>query len=122
MLELVELAVLGLATWRIASLLGQEDGPAGILLAMRHRLGERYDEYANPFIERLGKKWYHGILYEIADQLTCIWCCTLWVGLLATVLYLLVPIALFYLALPLALSAIGVYFNARGVRWRKRTS
>ena len=118
-MKVVDLVVLALATWRLASLLGQEDGPFGVLAALRYRMGERYDEYSNQVLERLGEKWYHALVYEIADQLTCLWCCSIWVGVLLTILYLVLPMITFYWMLPFALSAVGVYLNARA-RFRRR--
>ena len=119
-MKAIEVVVLALATWRISSLLGQEDGPFEVLGKLRYRLGERYDDHSNPIVERLGQKWYHRLIYEFVDQLTCLWCCTLWVGLSVTVLYLVFPTVTVYLALPFALSAVGVYLNTRGGRFRKR--
>ena len=61
---------LALATWRVASLLAEEEGPFGIFVKLRHAMGEYYDEYSEVQIGPRGDKWYHTLLYEALDQMT----------------------------------------------------
>jgi hypothetical protein len=42
--NITELLILGLATWRVSSLLAEEEGPRGVLERMRYKIGVRYDE------------------------------------------------------------------------------
>jgi len=88
------LLILILATWRISSLLVNEDGPYSVLEKMRHRLGVRYDEHS----ERYGEN-------VVAEALTCIWCTSIWVALVITIPYMLFPATVSLLCLPLAVSA-----------------
>jgi len=107
---LVKFLVLALATWRISSLVSEEDGPWAVLAKLRHVLGVRYDEHNWPYGEN-----------EIAETLICMWCVTPWIGLIWALFYLLVPDVAFYVAMPFALSAAAILINARGVRFRKRS-
>lgn len=104
-----ELVVFGLATWRISSLIVDEDGPFLLFAKLRHAIGVRYDEYSYP----VGKNW-------VADQMTCIWCMSVPVGIVWTILALVWD-GSFWVAVPFALSAVAALFNARGIRSRKAT-
>lgn len=90
---------LALATWRVASLLGNvaESGPWGILDRIRYWAGVRYDERSQPYGAT-----------GLARGLLCRWCCSLWVGAAWTALALLWPAGAAWLALPLALSAAAI--------------
>lgn len=121
-MNVLTFASLALATWRVSSLLAEEDGPYSVLANFRHLCGERYDEYSNQYIESKGNKWYQRLLYEFAEQLSCLWCCTIWVAVAWFVAWLLWPQGTFYVSVPFALSTVAVWFNARGIRARKRTS
>jgi len=103
-------------------LLAEEDGPYSILANFRHLVGERYNEDSFQYIEPKGPKWYQRLLYEFAEQLTCLWCCTIWVAILWTLAWFLWPCTTFYVSVPFALSTVAVYINARGVRNRKKVS
>lgn len=81
-------------------------------------MGLRYDDYANPYIERYGSRWYHTILYHVADKMTCLWCLSMWIGGLFTIAYLILPSITPWLLLPFAASAVAVYLNTRA-RFRK---
>jgi len=106
---LTEFVVYALATWRVASLLSEEDGPWAVFEKMRHLLGVRLDEQSWPE----GKN-------QVAEALICIWCLTPWVGLAWALFVLVWPPVAFWCALPFALSAAAIIVNARGVRFRKR--
>jgi len=135
-----EFIIYALATWRIASLLATEDGPFGVFSELRQELGVYYEENAQ------------GALVPHANNVIgkgtiCIWCSSIWFGLLFVVLgrglpeltvYLvkngllsyrgaaialtLVLIAAkttFYVALPLAISAGAVIINGV-VEWHEQ--
>ena len=89
----MELIVLALATWRMASLLSNEDGPWDMLAKLRHLVGVRPDERGVPYGTN-----------TLAKGILCGWCSSVWIGLLWAVLYYLWP-CVWWLALPLALSA-----------------
>jgi hypothetical protein len=92
-----ELIVIGLATWRLTSLIVNEDGPFELLSKLRHALGVRYDEHSEVYGTNV-----------IANALTCVWCASLWVAVFWAVLFLSYPKISLIIALPFALSAIAI--------------
>ena len=104
-MTLLELIVLGLATWRLASLLSHEDGPWHVFAWIRQAAGVRYDEMSEPY----------GV-NQVAKGLLCLWCCSVWIGAALAVLWWLAPDITFLLCLPLALSAGAVVVEERLVK------
>lgn len=86
--------ILTLATWRITSLLVNEYGPFNLLERMRYRLGVRYDES----LQRIGTN-------VVAEAFTCMWCLSVWVGLVLSIALYAMPVLSVWLLLPFALSA-----------------
>jgi len=90
--------VYALAVWRISHLIAFETGPFQVLDKIRFILGVRYDEQS----VRYGKN-------VIAEGIICIWCNSVWFGLLWTLLYLTInPTILLIISLPLALSTVAI--------------
>lgn len=89
----MDLVILVLATWRIASLLAQEDGPFDLFERLRVLAGTRYNQQSEP----VG-------LTPLAQGLLCVWCTSVWVGALMTLAYWR-DTRVVWLAMPLALSA-----------------
>ena len=87
---------LGLAAWRLASLIANEDGPWMIFKRLRQRAEQWCNRYK--FCRELG-------LYELV---TCEWCNSIWIGVGLTLLYLWIGETIFYLSLPLALSTVVI--------------
>lgn len=87
---------LGLAAWRLASLVANEDG----LWMIFKRLRQRAEQWCNwyKFCRELG-------LYEM---ITCEWCNSIWIGVGLTALYLWIGETILYIALPLALSTVAI--------------
>ena len=81
---------MALATWRIASMLADEDekGPAELLVKLRI--------------------WAFRLSENLHEGLTCYKCNSVWIGTAFTALYLASADVAFYMALPFALSAITV--------------
>lgn len=75
--------ILALATWRISSLLVDEDGPFKILAIIR--------VYAS----------------KLTGAFECIWCMSIWIGIMLTVSYWTIPVYTTWICLPFALSAIA---------------
>ena len=87
---------LGLAAWRLASLVANEDGPWFIFKRLRQRAEQWCNKYR--FCRELG----------LHDLVACEWCNSVWIGAGFTVLYLWIGESIFYLALPLALSTVAI--------------
>ncbi|MHC4748322.1 MAG: DUF1360 domain-containing protein [Planctomycetota bacterium] len=94
---LAALISLGLATWRVSSLLVSEAGPLDILAKFRFFIGIRYDELSEPVGNNV-----------IADLFTCVWCTSVWVGLLFAITWYINASIAFAISLPFALSTIAI--------------
>lgn len=93
-------AVLALATWRISSLIINDDGPFEVFAKFRHLVGVRYNEHS----EAYGTS-------ELAELFTCICCFSIWVGTAWALFYYFYPVIAFWLALPLSFSAVAIIVN-----------
>lgn len=93
----MDFLLMGLATWRLASLLIQEAGPWDIFVRLRHRVGVRYDEFSKPYGQN-----------TLAALFTCMWCGSVWFGAAVAVAYLVLPSPTLIACLPLALSAVAI--------------
>lgn len=89
--------ILALVTWRVSSLLVNEDGPFYVFERIRARVGVQNHTVDN---QRF-----------LAQVLSCLWCCSIWVGAFWTLLLFLLPQSI-WLAIPFALSA-GTIFLAK---------
>lgn len=87
--------ILALATWRISSLLVNEDGPADIFVHLRALAGVRYD----------GETFQQSASNVVAEAFTCIWCTSVWVGLILMIAFTFAPQPTLWTATALALSA-----------------
>lgn len=101
----LDLLVLALATWRMASLLASEDGPFECFGKLRHLLGVRYDQSSQPY----GTNW-------LAKGVTCVWCNSVWFGFFWVILYLFLAQYAVWLAAPLALSAVAILIQGAADR------
>jgi hypothetical protein len=102
-MSIVPFVILVLANWRLASLLSREGGPWDFLFAIRHRLGVRYDERNTAYGQNV-----------ISRGLICIWCNSVWIGLIQAACYFFVPDATLLVFLPFALSS-GAIVMERGL-------
>lgn len=84
----------GVATWRIAHMFINENGPFAMFLRLRRALGVTYD------IDGYVVSWK----YEIT---TCIWCLSVWVGLVVALLLLLNPAVFMWFFLPFVFSGFA---------------
>lgn len=94
---MLDLLILGLATWRISSLVVNENGPWDILARFRDLAGVRYDQHS----DRYG-------LNVFANLLVCVWCISPWIAGLVYLAWALAPQATMVVATVLALSAFAV--------------
>lgn len=102
-LNWLDIVILGLATWRMTSLLVKEVGPFRIFIRLRELTGIQHDEDDNIFI--VPGNVFAGIL-------SCVLCCSVWVGIGMTILYVAYP-SFIYAAMALSLSAIAIIFDKK---------
>jgi hypothetical protein len=100
-MDFVTLLVVGLATWRLSSLLANEAGPFDVLARIRHKVGVRYSD-APPYDVQGTNTVSKGII--------CIWCNSVWIGVVFTIALMIYPNTVFIL-LPLAFSTIAIWFD-----------
>jgi hypothetical protein len=94
--------LLAFANWRIAHLLAsQEAGPYNILHRLRHFVGVRHS--GNDV---------HGT-NEFAQLFTCVWCMSLWTGLLLTLLLYFYPKLTKQMIMPFALSGMAILLEEK---------
>lgn len=101
-IDAFEFIIMGLATWRMTSLMVSEDGPWDMLARMRSWVGVCYDDHS----EACGRN-------VIAQALTCEWCFSVWVASIFLAGYIfahsIMMIAAYILALSAASIAIGAW-------------
>lgn len=97
--ELTYFLILGLATWRISSLLVHEAGPGDVFVKLREGVGFTHD--ANNHKVIIPDGFWGGVL-------SCVWCCSLWVGVGWVIFYAILPGLAVWTALVFALSTVAV--------------
>jgi hypothetical protein len=104
------LVSLSLATWRIGSLFANENGPKNLFWKIRDYYGVTYykEERADGSV-----KIYPRAEGFMGQLISCIWCNTFWIGLIATVLFALSPEIALIASLPFALNAASIIINSR---------
>lgn len=100
-----EFVILALATWRIANMLVDEDGPWMIFEHLRLKAGLQ-PAFPDGTRETDPPGQMPGSLF------TCVWCMSVWVAAVWIILFAISHLAL-WLAFPFALSAIACLLN----RW-----
>lgn len=70
-MTILDVIVIGLATWRISSLLVHERGPYNVFVHLRNAVGVEHDVDLVP--ERANN--------VVAEIFSCVWCMSIWVGL-----------------------------------------
>lgn len=97
-MNILELTVLGLATWRISSLLAHEEGPWDLLEKIRHLVGVKYNQNS----DRIGTN-------VVSKGVICIWCNSIWIGTIFILLHVVVGTdTTTLLATPFALSTLAI--------------
>lgn len=94
---LMDFLVLGLATWRLTSLLVKEDGPWDLFARLRSSAGVKFDAHSEPYAETF-----------FGSLLMCVWCTSVWVGGFLALAFLLAASVTLILCLPFALSAFTI--------------
>jgi len=98
----IEFLILGLATWRISSLLVQEDGPGDVFMRIRELAGISHDQNKDPLAIPDGF-W--------PNLLSCVWCLSLWMATLIFIAYLVFPKITVTICTPFALSSTAIIVN-----------
>ena len=93
----MDFLILGLATFRISSLIADEDGPLGLFEWVRGKVGVRRDERG----ENYGTN-------NFAVGLVCQWCNSIWIGVILMFLYIYTKQITIWICFPLALSAVAL--------------
>lgn len=101
-MSVLDIVILTGATWRIASLLTYERGPARMFERLRSLTGIRHNDKGRPEVVPDGF-W--------PELLSCVWCLSPYIGGVLTVLYFLSGSVIVWLCLPLALSAFTIWLN-----------
>jgi hypothetical protein len=107
MMDLTTLLILGLATWRIASLLTKEAGPFHVFMKIRKMTGIIHDADGNVLV--IPDQFFAGIF-------SCVWCSSVWIGLGLVGLWWFFPIQVIYGSAFLAVSAFAISVD----RWITR--
>ncbi len=105
--RLLNLLVLSGAVWRISYMLVFEDGPFNVFGSIREYAGVRYNENYETFVPA-----YMGAARRtIAGIFNCIYCMSVWIALLFSVLYFSNQFVSVALAVPFALSAAAILID-----------
>lgn len=88
---------MALATFRISSLIADEDGPFGLFDWLRGMAGVRRDDKGKTYGTN-----------KFAVGLTCLWCNSIWVGVAWTLAYLWSRDVAIWACFPLALSTVAL--------------
>lgn len=97
----LESAVFGLATWRIASLLVNEDGPWFIFENLRTLSGIQYHLSVPEPVKIVPDRF-------LPQVISCLWCTSIYIGAAWIIFYMFSPTIAFYAALPFALSTVAI--------------
>ena len=103
-MTIIDFTILSLAAWRIANLIvdDSEQGPFDVLDKLRYILGIRYDEKG-----RMMSVDKPVIYRELGRAVSCMWCLSLWIGLLLA----LIPYNFRFILWPFAISAMALLIN-----------
>lgn len=97
-----QLIIYALATWRISSLFVAETGPGRVFLHIRELFGIQHDD--NGKVVLIPEIFF-------AELLSCVWCFSLWVGIVITILHAILPDLACFILLPFALSSLSIFLN-----------
>ena len=103
----IDLLLLVLGTWRLSAMLSYESGPWHIFEKARETFDVEHDEstgYPIQWPDRLA-----------ANLFVCVWCLSIWVGLLLVIIYQVDPVVMRLVVAPFAISA-GAIIVERFVR------
>ncbi len=102
-----DLLILGLAVWRVSSLIVHEEGPWAIFRRLRYWVGERPEITMNRDGDRQDNCVNH-----FCRGYICVACNSVWLGVIVVISYMLYSPLTLLLCLPLALSALAVLIES----------
>ncbi len=97
-----QVAIIGLAAWRLTALLSYERGPFDVFVRLRSLLGFEHDEDGKP------DSWPGGVLQDV---ISCPWCLGLPMAAVAFGLWQVVPLAVIVLAAATVVVAVERWTN-----------
>jgi hypothetical protein len=103
-MTLTSLIIYGLATWRLASLLVNESGPWDMFVHLRELCGITHDDLKQKAIIPDG---------VLAGILSCVWCCSIWVGAFWLLFDWVLPVIALRVGVVFALSAVAILIQGR---------
>lgn len=83
--------LIGMATWRLSSMLVNEAGPFDMFQTLRDKLGV-YPVKVGDTVQCQSK-------HAIWGMFCCVWCMSVWVSALMLTLYTIAPIMVYWLAI-----------------------
>lgn len=95
-MDFMTFIVMGLATWRLASLFANESGPFKMFERLRNLCAYLCD------------KFWVCREFQLYELIECEWCNSVWFGVILTALFIFDNRITFLVCLPLALSACAV--------------
>lgn len=98
-----QVAIIGLAAWRLTALLSYERGPFDVFVRLRTLLGFEHDDGGTP------NSWPDGVL---RDLISCPWCLGLPMAAVAFGLWQVVPLAVIVLAAASVVVAVERWANS----------
>lgn len=97
-----QVAIIGLAAWRLTALLSYERGPLDVFLRLRTWLGFEHDDDGKP------EAW---VSSPLRDGISCPWCLGLWMAAAAVGLWYIAPLAVIVLAAASVVVAVERWSN-----------
>ena len=99
-----DFVLLGLATWRVSSLLVHEDGPFLVFRKLRKKVGIQHDENGNIFMIP------DGLLPGI---FSCVWCASVWLAGGWMIAWVLIPKITVLVAAFFGISAVAILMEGK---------
>ena len=101
-MNVLQLFVMGMACWRLTSLLIAEKGPYNIFQRLREKLGITHYEDGKPcaYPDKF-----------VCELFSCVWCLSVWISAGFVVSYIFLPQITFYFSLWLSLSTICILID-----------
>lgn len=77
-----------------------EDGPLDIFPIFKYKIGVRWDEESRPYA-----------INKFAKLFLCVWCLSIWVGLVFTIIIAINDTIAFWLSIPFVFSTVSIFLE-----------